>query len=53
MSKYRIILKPDAEDEEIEDFLLERNPRFRKILNASARKQGGLTLEAYRKKRKL
>jgi hypothetical protein len=40
-------------DEEIEDFLLERNPRFRKMLDAAARKPGGLTLKAYRKRRKL
>lgn len=40
-------------DEEIEDFLLERNPKFRNMLDATAQRPGGLTLKAYRKKRKL
>ena len=40
-------------DEEVEDFLIERNARFRKMLEASARKRGGTSLASYRKKRKL
>ena len=38
-------------DDEVEDFLLERSARFRKMLAASARKRGGITLDAYRKRR--
>jgi prevent-host-death family protein len=40
-------------DDDIEDFLLERSDRFRKMLDAAARKGGGITLAAYRRKRKV
>ena len=40
-------------DDEIEDFLLERSARFRQMLNEAARRRGGVTLEAYRKKRRI
>jgi prevent-host-death family protein len=39
------------EDSEIEDFLLERNPRFRKMLNKVKKEKGGMTLKEYRKSR--
>ena len=34
-------------DDDIEDFLLERNPRFREMLNKTKAGKGGLTLEKY------
>ena len=40
-------------DADIEDYLLERDPRFRGMLEAAARKSGGTPLAAYRKKRRL
>jgi len=38
---------------EIEDFLLERSPRFRRMLEGAARRRGGQPLETYRKKRRI
>lgn len=40
-------------DEDIEDYLLERNPKFRKMLERAGRKKGGMPLAEYRKSRKL
>ena len=40
-------------DGEVEDFLLERSPRFRRMLEGAARRRGGVSLEAYRKRRRL
>ncbi len=40
-------------DDEVEDFLLERSPRFRRMLEGAARRRGGVSLEAYRKRRRL
>ena len=39
------------EDADIEDFLLERNPRFRRMLESVKREKGGVTLSEYRKSR--
>ena len=39
------------EDKDVEDFLLERSPRFRKMLNKAKRKTGGMPLTEYRKSR--
>lgn len=41
------------EDSEIEDFLLERNPRFRRMLNKVKKEKDGMKLEEYRKSRKI
>lgn len=41
------------EDSEIEDFLLERNPRFRRMLNRAKKEKDGMTLEEYRKSREI
>ena len=41
------------QDKDIEDYLLERNPRFRKMLERAERKGGGMPLSEYRKSRKL
>ncbi len=38
-------------DSDIEDFLLERNPRFRRMLDRVKREKGGTPLAAYRKSR--
>ena len=35
----------------IEDFLLERDPRFRRMIERVKREKGGMTLSAYRKSR--
>ena len=40
-------------DDKIEDFLLERSARFRRMLDAAARRRGGISLEAYRKRRRI
>lgn len=40
-------------DDEIEDFLLERSSRFRKMLDAAARQRGGVSLDTYRKRRRI
>lgn len=40
-------------DEGVEDFLLERSPRFRRMLDRAARRRGGVALEVYRKKRRV
>ena len=37
------------EDSEIEDYLLERNKRFRDMLNRVKQERGGKSLSAYRK----
>lgn len=39
------------EDADIEDFLLERSPRFRQMLRRVKREKGGMTLAEYRKTR--
>ncbi len=38
-------------DSEIEDYLLERSPRFRRMLHRVKREKGGMPLSAYRKSR--
>lgn len=38
-------------DSDIEDFLLERCPRFRRMLDRVKREKGGVSLSAYRKAR--
>ncbi len=40
-------------DEDMEDFLLERSPRFRKMLDRVKQEKGGMSLAAYRQKRRL
>ena len=40
-------------DDEVEDFLLERSARFRQMLDTAARRRGGVSLEAYRKRRRV
>jgi hypothetical protein len=37
------------EDEDIEDYLLERNTRFRRMLQRVKKEEGGMSLEEYRK----
>ena len=39
------------EDKDVEDFLLERSPRFRNMLNKVKREPGGMSLTEYRKSR--
>ncbi len=41
------------EDSDIEDYLLERNPGFRKMLDKVKRERGGSSLAKYRKSRKI
>jgi len=41
------------EDQDIEDFLLERSPRFRNMLNRIKQEKGGMFLATYRQKRRL
>ena len=36
-------------DDEVEDYLLERSPRFRAMLKRAAKRQGGMSLESYRR----
>ena len=38
-------------EDEVEDYLLERNPRFRAMLRKVAAKEGAMPLESYRKSR--
>jgi prevent-host-death family protein len=38
-------------DADVEDFLLERSPRFRRMLDQVKREKGGMSLSAYRKSR--
>lgn len=38
-------------EDEVEDYLLERNPKFRSMLKRAAAKQGAMPLESYRKLR--
>lgn len=38
-------------DVDVEDYLLERSPRIRAILNRARRQAGGMSLRAYRKSR--
>ena len=40
-------------DAQIEDFLLERAPRFRAMLAKTGREKGGMSLKAYRASRKI
>ena len=39
------------EDSDIEDYLLERSARFRKMLNKAKREKGSMSLSKYRKSR--
>ena len=39
------------EDRDIEDYLLERSPRFRKMLSKVKRERGSVSLSKYRKSR--
>ena len=41
------------EDKDVEDFLLERSPRFRAMLDAVKRERGGQSLAKYRRKRRI
>lgn len=41
------------EDADMEDFLLERNSRFRRMLDGVKRQNGGMTLSEYRKSRSI
>ena len=41
------------EDVDMEDFLLERNPRFRRMLDRVKREKAGMTLSEYRKSRSI
>ena len=53
MAGHRTTPKPAAiPAQDIEDFLLERNPRFRAMLRRAKREPGGMTLARYRKSRK-
>ena len=40
-------------DSEMEDYLLEKNRKFRKALDSSRKAEGGMSLETYRKSRKI
>ena len=40
------------DDRDVEDFLLERSPRFRKMLNRVKRERGGMSLSEYLKSRR-
>jgi prevent-host-death family protein len=42
-----------VEDKDVEDFLLERSPRFRNMLNTVKRERGGMSLAEYRKSRRV
>ena len=44
------VLERISEDE-VEDFLLERSPKFRRMLNEARRQEGGMSLDEYRKTR--
>ena len=39
------------EDSDVEDFLLQNSPRFRRMLDRVKREKGGTALSAYRKSR--
>jgi len=39
------------DDRDIEDYLLEKSPRFRKMLDRVKRQRGSMSLAAYRKSR--
>ena len=39
------------EDKDVEDFLLERSPRFRAMLRKARQERGGMSLSKYRKSR--
>ena len=41
------------EDRDVEDFLLERSPRFRSMLSKIKRERGGVSPSDYRKSRRL
>lgn len=45
------VLEAITEDE-VEDYLLERNPKFRALLKRAAEKPGTMSLESYRKSRR-
>ena len=38
-------------DADVEDYLLERSPRFRAMLDQARREKGGMSLSEYRKSR--
>ena len=48
--KIAAVLEP-MEDSEVEDFLLARSPRFRRMLDRAKKEKGGLPLKEYRKRR--
>jgi hypothetical protein len=50
--KIRAVLE-HMRDEDIEDYLLERNPKFRKMLERAEKKKGGMRLAQYRHSRQL
>lgn len=39
-------------DDEVEDYMLERSPRFRTMLRRVAEKTGGMSLKTYRRERR-
>ena len=41
------------EDKDVEDFLLERSTRFRRMLSRVKRERGGMSLSRYRKSRRV
>ena len=48
--KIAAVIEP-IDDRDIEDYLLERSPRFRKMLNKAKQQQSPMSLAAYRKSR--
>ena len=40
-------------EDEVEDYLLERSPKFRKMLDEARKQKGGVPLDEYRKSRGL
>jgi hypothetical protein len=40
-------------DKDVEDFLLERSPRFRQMLDKVKRQRGGMSLKEYRTSRRV
>lgn len=50
--KIAAVLEP-MEDSDVEDFLLERSARFRKMLGKVKQEKGGVSLSAYRKSRRI
>ncbi len=42
-----------VKDKDVEDFLLERSPRFRNMLDKVKRQRGGIRLDDYRRSRRV